>query len=256
MKKPPHLTTDSPAIILIDRRNDPASASRLADRLSIPIAESPGSDTKFILWLLPEGLSIQPNTPLPPSPLRAEFVSGKAAYRRQQGEMIVKAVNIRGKSPVHVLDATAGLGRDAFVLASHGFYVTLIERNPVIHALLADALERAVLDAATRAIVERMTLHQADTADWLENTFEKPDVIYLDPMFPSRRKSAQVKKEMSIFQRLLGKPDDAGPLLTCCLEAATRKVVVKRPIKAPTLGSRKPAYDLRGKSTRFDVYPT
>jgi 16S rRNA (guanine1516-N2)-methyltransferase len=245
-----------PRIVLVDRTGNPARTREISRQLSIPQVESVPTEAEFVLWLLPEGLSIQANEPSPPSPLRVEFVSGKAAYRRKQGEMIVRAVNIKGlrRSP-RVLDVTAGLGRDAFVLASHGFTVTLLERDPIIHALLADGLARAQADSTTCEVAERMTLHHIDAAKWVEETGTSPDVVYLDPMFPGRQKSAKVKKEMLLFQRLLRESDDAAQLLAHGLAMAGRKVLVKRPLKAEPIAGPKPSHALCGKSIRFDVYP-
>jgi 16S rRNA (guanine1516-N2)-methyltransferase len=157
-----------------------------------------------------------------------------------------------------VLDATAGLGRDAFVLAALGCEVTLIERHPLVAALLEDGLRRASADSATAAIAARMRLREGDAIalmrDW---SGDAPQVVYLDPMFPPRDKSALVKKEMRVFRPLVGDDGDAPALLTAALSLASHRVVVKRPRKALALsiGGIVPGYALEGKSSRFDVYP-
>ena len=240
---------------LVAKGVDAARAKALASRLSVVLCDTPPAEAAFVMRLTDDGLALQINTPSAPAPLRVDFTSGRAAWRRGQGEMIVKAVNCKGRSALHVLDATAGLGRDAFALASHGFRVTLLERDPIVHALLEDGLARAREAEATSAITGRMTLFHADLLSWLPPEDDRPQVVCLDPMFPARRKSAKVKKEMALLQGLLPEPGDEAELLARALGLATVKVVVKRPRKAPPLAGRKPAGQITGRSTRFDIYP-
>ena len=170
--------------------------------------------------------------------------------------MIAKAVGLQPGVRPTVVDATAGLGRDAFVLAQLGCQVTLIERNPLIAALLEDGLQRAAADADVAAIVSRMRLLRGDAIALL-NTWpdEVPQVVYLDPMFPHRDKSALVKKEMRLFRPVVGDDDDAPALLDAALALATHRVVVKRARKAPAIAGPKPTLVLEGNSSRFDIYP-
>jgi 16S rRNA (guanine1516-N2)-methyltransferase len=192
--------------------------------------------------------------------VRAEFVTGKMGYRREHGggvgQLVAKAVGLqKTRAALHVIDATAGLGQDAFVLASLGCRVTMFERNPVIHALLADGLARAALNADCQAIVERMRLLEGSSIDWLARSdAEAVDIVYLDPMFPHRDKSALVKKEMQVFRTIVGDDDDAGRLLAVALEQARYRVVVKRPRKAPAIEGPEPTTRIEGKSSRYDVY--
>jgi 16S rRNA (guanine1516-N2)-methyltransferase len=159
--------------------------------------------------------------------------------------MIAKAVGIQsGVRPV-VLDATAGLGRDAFLLAQLGCHVTLIERHPLIGALLADGMGRARLDEEVGPIVQRMDLRLGNAIEIIQEwSGEPPQVIYLDPMFPHRDKRALVKKEMRVFRPLVGDDDDAALLLAAALALATHRVVVKRPRKAPNVDGGLPGYAL------------
>jgi len=169
--------------------------------------------------------------------------------------MIAKAVGIQSGIRPAILDATAGLGRDAFVLAQLGCDVVLIERHPLIAALLADGLARALSDAEVGPIVQRMHLQKGNAIDLMTAwQGEPPQVIYLDPMFPHRDKSALVKKEMRLFRPLVGDDDDAPQLLAAALDLATHRVVVKRPRKAPGVAGRGPSHVLEGKSSRFDIY--
>ncbi|TCP13583.1 16S rRNA (guanine1516-N2)-methyltransferase [Crenobacter luteus] len=190
----------------------------------------------------------------------ADFVDGAARHRREfgggRGQPVARAVGLKGAATPSVVDATAGLGRDAFVLASLGCAVTLIERSPVAAALLDDALERASRDDTTAPIAARMTLVHADAAEWLSTLAEdaRPDVVYLDPMFPDTGKSAAAKKDMQAFQSVIGDDLDADRLLVAAVAAAKKRVVVKRPrLGAPLAGVARSG-ELPGKSTRFDLY--
>jgi 16S rRNA (guanine1516-N2)-methyltransferase len=227
-----------------------------AERLQLPQA----GDAEFALQLGTDGLQLVDLGPQAPGPVRVDFVEGAVAHRRLfgggSGQMIAKAVGIQsGVRPV-VLDATAGLGRDAFVLAQLGCAVTLIERQPLIAALLEDGLLRAQIDPEVGAIVAQMHLLRGNAIELMRGwEDEPPQVVYLDPMFPHRDKSASVKKEMRLFRPLVGDDDDAPALLEAALALATHRVVVKRPRKAPAIAGEKPAYVLEGNASRFDIYP-
>ncbi|MFC3606446.1 class I SAM-dependent methyltransferase [Stutzerimonas tarimensis] len=238
---------------------DPVYDERARDwarRLGLPL----GSEAELALQVGPDGLQLQALEPDAPGPVRVDFVEGAMAHRRQfgggSGQMIAKAVGIQPGVRPQVLDATAGLGRDAFVLAALGCEMTLIERQPVIAALLEDGLQRAARDAEVAAICGRMRLQAGDAIKLLEGwSSEPPQVIYLDPMFPHRDKSALVKKEMRLFRSLVGDDMDAPALLSTALRLATHRVVVKRPRKAPVVEGTPPGYSLEGKSSRYDIYP-
>ncbi|MFG6665964.1 class I SAM-dependent methyltransferase [Halomonas sp. HNIBRBA4712] len=196
------------------------------------------------------------------SPLVVDFLGGKAGHRRQfgggRGQLVARACGLRAGITPSVVDATAGLGRDAFVLASLGARVLLIERVAAIAALLEDGLSRARLDAQVSAIIRRMTILSGDSAQSLGALVEQagiePQVVHLDPMFPHREKSALVKKEMRLFQRLAGSDDDAPRLLEQALDVATHRVVVKRPRKAPPIDGPRPHHTIEGKTSRYDLY--
>ena len=234
---------------------------------SLPVieADSPKAirEQQLVLWYSPKGLALQQTGKGAPGPVVVDFVGGAVGHRRKYGggksQSIVKAVGVAETSrQLHVLDATAGLGRDAYVLATLGCRVTMIERSPVVRALLADGLARGLEDTETSVIVSRMQLvpgHAPELMSQFVSDSAAFDVVYLDPMFPHRDKSAAVKKEMVIFQSLLGPDMDADDLLTPALELAQHRVVVKRPKKAPDLGGKEPGYRLEGKSGRFDIYP-
>lgn len=197
--------------------------------------------------------------------ISANFHTSSLSYRREKGggrsEMIAKAVGLKGGKFPSVIDATAGLGVDAFVLASMGCRVTMLERVPAVSALLQDGLERSRdyasrHDVKLKSILSQMQLVRADAGEYLDQLGEEdfPDVIFLDPMFPERKKSAAVKKEMQIFHKLIGPDDDAGRILESALARARERVVVKRPRVAPRLTGRAPSHVIEGKRNRYDVY--
>ncbi|AXQ29183.1 16S rRNA methyltransferase [Solimonas sp. K1W22B-7] len=183
---------------------------------------------------------------------------GSAELRRRiaggRKQLLARAVGLARKPDLELLDATGGLGRDAFTLAALGARVTLLERQPQIAALLADAHRRALADPDLAAVAARIELRSAEAADVLRDG--RWDSIYLDPMYPHSGKTALPQKEMQIFRDLAGTDADADGLLEPALAAARLRVVVKRPLKAPWLASRKPGLDFRGTQARFDVYLT
>jgi len=185
-----------------------------------------------------------------------EFAEGAAQHRRKHGggfgQPVAKALGLAAWFQPHILDLTAGLGRDAFVVASLGARVTMYERNPVVAMLLSDGLRRGLASEPEVAeICERMTLQHLDSGS---ETLPSADIVYLDPMFPERQKAAAVKKDMAAFHHVVGQDDDADMLLDRALAVAKYRVVVKRPKQAPYLMERKPSTELKGKSGRFDIY--
>jgi 16S rRNA (guanine1516-N2)-methyltransferase len=215
------------------------------------------SDTyDYLLLLTPDYLGLQ-KTGAPSKPLFIDFLSGTMRYRRQNAslrkEMLLRALGLKNKSPKKIVDATAGLARDSFILASLGFEVTLLERSPLIFALIEDAIHRALSQSDVAPIVKRLHLIQTDAINWLQNN-ASPDIIYLDPMFPERKKTALSKLDMRIFHDIVGEDTDAAPLLKIALTCASERVVVKRPRLAPPLANLLPTFSMEGKSNRFDIY--
>tara|TARA_R110001583_G_scaffold6618_7_gene33633 strand:+ start:12278 stop:13042 length:765 start_codon:yes stop_codon:yes gene_type:complete len=211
----------------------------------------------FRLHLLPEHLALEQLNDPQQGLVFVDFVSGATAHRRKfgggKGQAIAKAVGLKAGVKLNVIDATAGLGRDAFVLASLGCYVTLVERSPVAAALLDDGLQRAYINLEIGEwMQQRMQLHFGSSIEYLKDN--QTDVVYLDPMFPHKKKSALVKKEMRVFQGVVGADLDADSLLDVALEAARYRVVVKRPDYAPFLDNKKPSMSIKTKKNRFDVY--
>jgi len=197
------------------------------------------------------------------TPVAVDFSGGKQGYRlaadRVRHERLVKALGGMPTEPLNVVDGTGGLGRDALVMAQAGFNVDIIERSPIIHALLADGIER--LRKEDSALAARLRLHLGDSYQWLaqgEQNTQTIFAVYLDPMFPQRQKSAAVKKDLLWLQQLERAPEEgeAELLLSAARARAKKRVVVKRPLRAPALGDQAPGYSLEGKAIRFDVYLT
>lgn len=187
-----------------------------------------------------------------------DFLSGKLTYRRQnaslRNEILARAMGLNHHSNPIIVDATAGLARDSFILASLGFEIYLLERSDIVHALVADGIQRAMENIHVAPIVKRLHLIHTDAIAWLQKGEIIPDIIYLDPMFPERQKSALVKKEMQIFQDIIGDDTDAGKLFKTALACAKKRVVVKRPRLAPPIDETKPSFSMVGRSCRFDIY--
>lgn len=197
--------------------------------------------------------------------IHVDFISGDLAHRQKygggRGQSIAKAVGLKqGTPPPTVLDATAGLAKDAYVLACLGCPMTLLERSPVIAELTRNAIQRASDDEHFKTILKTgFNIINQSSIEYLtkllnEDNSALPDVIYLDPMYPDRKKSASVKKNMQILQKLLGKDEDTQELLNTALKVARKRVVVKRPKGAENLSEVKPTYAVESKKTRYDVY--
>lgn len=168
-------------------------------------------------------------------------------------ELLVRAAKIppEGTHPLAV-DATAGMGEDSLLLAAAGYRVLLLEKDPVIAALLRDTICRAAQDPRLSEFVSRMTLQEGDSLNILPTLSEQPDFVYLDPMFPERRKSGLIKKKFQLIHQLEKPCEDENALLEAALRANPGRILVKRPLKAPFLGLKKPSHSLKGSVIRYD----
>lgn len=187
--------------------------------------------------------------------LRGDFTRMLPRLRqgRLQQELLVKAARVKGVDAPTAVDCTAGLGEDSLLLAAAGFTVTLFERDETIAALLADALERAAAEPQLAGIVSRMRLVAGDSVSGLASLPGPPDVVYLDPMFPARTKSAAVKKKFQLLHHLERPCEEEEALMAAALAARPRKVVIKRPAKGALLAGMRPSYSVSGKAVRYDV---
>ncbi|MCR8924049.1 class I SAM-dependent methyltransferase [Dasania sp. GY-MA-18] len=251
----------SKLVVLLDDHHQP-QLHTLAQQLQLPLLNADDlacSQAEYGLGFFQQALGVK-ELASKAGPVCVDFVTGTAAHRRNMGggELIVKAMGGSKQQRPSVLDVTAGLGRDSFVLASWGFSVQMLERSPVVASLLADGLLRASQceDREVQEIASRMRLWQGEAQEYLAQIGDSiaPDIIYLDPMFPPSKKSALVKKDMRAFHAIVGKEQDASELLAAARAKARHRVVVKRPKKSAFLAEQKPSFSLAGKAVRFDVY--
>jgi 16S rRNA (guanine1516-N2)-methyltransferase len=225
-------------------------AEDLAKRLELPF----NADTDLYL-VVGERLELrEANSQTGPVYVDFETLANRP---RQSKDLIAKAVGVKGSYRPTVIDATAGLGQDAFTLASYGCKVLMLERSPVIAALLEDGLERA----KGLETVSRLSLQVGDAKGLLLGLEKpalekpapmKPDVVYLDPMYPDLGKSAAKRKEMRLFRDLVGDDTDISELFEIAVKVASKRVVIKRPLKAPELA--RPNTSFAGRTIRFDIY--
>lgn len=245
-----------------------AAARELAARLGLPLATTAEASHPFFLVLTAQRLELREKDQRS-GPVYVEFRHGYGGVPARRladgGHPLIKALrhlgvaSTRSIRPIRVVDATAGLGREAFFLARMHCQVTMLERSPIMAALLRDGLERAKgAHPALDAILQRLEFRETDAIAYLtrEDPEFRPDLIYLDPMFPSRRKSARVKKELARLHRLLGEDGDADRLLLAALAHAEQRVVVKRPAGTPAIAGPEPTYTITGGDIRLDIYQT
>ncbi len=251
-----NLDIESPFSVSTDSNERISAAKALADKLSLAFSALNPQQIQLVLT----AHHIEIRAPELGNPILIDFEEGKNAHRRQfgggRGQPLAKAIGLKKGANPSVIDATAGFGRDAFVLANLGCKITLIERNRLIATLLDDALQRASDNADIAEVITRMSLINHDATTYL-NTLDPalfPDVIYMDPMYPSREKSALVKKDMRLLHQLAGPDTDSEQLLATARTTALKRVVVKRPKSAPFVGNQKPTTSLESKNTRYDVY--
>ncbi len=237
----------------------------MAKKFNLPFCKTIDKcSTELILAYTNNGLQLlnsSTNSNKPVSLLAVDFVHGKNGYRHAKNctikQPLARAAGIKSGIRPTILDATAGLGADAFVLASLGCAVTMIERSPLIAAILEDGMNRALEHERTKEIIKkRMLLHCGDTIKILESIPETFQSIYLDPMYPHKSGSALNKQAMRTIRNLVGDDTDAGLLLDVALTKAQERVVVKRPKNAPLLSKSKPSHTIVMKNSRFDIYLT
>lgn len=232
-----------------------SKAKTAAQELKLPLVEENSSEFSYLLMFTPEyvGLKIKNVKKI----FYIDFLAGKIRYRSKQvsfrNELLAKAIKIKPDAKLTVVDATAGLGRDSFILAALGYNVIMLERSPIMFYLLNDALQRASKNPATQQIAARLQLILTDSIEWLLKN-NNIDVIYLDPMFPEKQKTAKAKKDLQILQDIIGKDSDSDTLFTLAISKVNKRVIVKRPRLAPPLKGLEPAYSLHGSSSRFDIY--
>ncbi len=259
-----HPSPSPSSIAVIAQASGVANVSAgFASMLALPLISSLDDKSRFelVLEIGKKGLSLVPTDRKHGGGIRVDFVAGPTAYRRlttgSTRQPLAKAVGLRQGRP-SVIDATAGLGRDAFQLACLGCRVRAVERSPILAAMLDDALARAsrAVDPKLTEIVKRITVISGDSKTVLSSLAAKdrPEVVYLDPMYTPRASSALAKKEMRILRMLVGGDEDSGELLRIARSTATKRVVVKRHLRAPPL-AKDVTMTYPGRTVRYDVYP-
>lgn len=275
--------------IVLKTDGDRAYAEALAAHLKTTLLDA---TPEASIWLSVDaaGLSLTDGD----QAMRGDFtkLQKRLQYHNLTHELLVKATKVKGREKLRVIDATAGMGEDSLLLAASGCEVTLYEQDPVIAALLQDTMRRALEEAALHEIVMRMQLVEGDSIDHLRKLGEaatgsnvqcgmegedahhgssphetldatangsdialkRPDVIYLDPMFPERQKSGLVKKKFQLIHYIEAPAENEEALMQAAIAARPFKIVVKRPAKGPYLAGLKPSYSLDGKAIRYDCY--
>ncbi|ABK44390.1 protein of unknown function DUF548 [Magnetococcus marinus MC-1] len=216
--------------------------------------------TPLLLWVGPTGLALKSADGKHQHPITAQLQGGSIGLAGPdswvRGQPLARAVGIKGQHTPTVVDATAGLGGDGWLMARMGCSMHWAERVPLMGLLLQEGLEQAHQDAQRAEVARRVTLHQADAIQLLQNMQEPPQVVYLDPMFPHEGKGSLPRKAMVQLRQLAGEDQDLPQLFELAMATAEQRVVLKRPLKAPLLTRAKPNFQLKGRSTRFDVYAT
>ncbi len=239
-----------------------ARAEALAESLGLVIVPHDAEPTqRLLLHVSARALELAPADSDEPG-LRIDLAKCARQYSRGNGpgrsHPLGKAI---GKTTRSIIDATAGVGQDAILLATMGCEVRAIERSAVLHAMLSEALHRAKQDAASdaamhrgiAAVLERVSFEFGDAAKLLPDC-PAADAIYIDPMFPPKRnESALPRKAVRVIRALVGEDDDAGTLLEAARQSRTRRVVMKRPDHVPPLMEDTVAR-FTGKLVRYDVY--
>lgn len=242
-------TFQAPLLLVASDGADRDRAGAIAAATGARLARDAPGDA-LVLHLDEDGLSLVRDRMV----LRGDFTDMLPRLKpaNLSRELLVRAAKVKGATAPTAIDATAGLGQDSLLLAAAGFTVTMFESDPVIAALLQDALDRAAADPRLAEPVARMRLVCADSIAALPSISPAPDVVYLDPMFPERTKSAAVKKKFQLLHHLESPCEDQESLLRAALAAHPRKVVVKRPAKGPHLAGVKPSHAIAGKAVRYD----
>lgn len=248
-------------IIAINPALEP-TARALAARAGLPYASAPVQEDALVCASFGDDYRIefQLAGPQAPGAVFVDFLAGRLGYRRMHGggknQPLARAVGIKGQDRPRVLDVTGGLARDAFVLATLGCEVTIVERHPAVFLLLEDGIRRAFSHQQVGATARRMRALLGDGRDVLASLrqAEPPDVVYMDPMYPHRRKSALVKKEMRALRALVGDDADSADVLAQALRCLAKRIVVKRPSEAPPLAGTVPSATVGSPNTRYDIY--
>lgn len=246
-------------IYLTDKTLETIIAPLIADLpISIQITDTTFNNRHWQLTLTHKGLFFYPPCssgfkPYPISFLQPNLQRRARSFGKKQP--LAKALGNNHASKT-IVDATAGLGRDAFVLAYQGYHLTLIEKHPLLVAALRYAIQEWQQTLSTPFNKTSWPCYHADSSQWLLQN-NQAQIVYLDPMFPDKGKAALAKKEAQLLQQLNLASQDESQLLTCALQTARDRVVVKRPRQGVCIQHhRQLNYQVLAKAHRFDVYLT
>ena len=236
-------------VVCIGKGGQRDMAESFAKRTGVPILDKPGENLTVLfdakgVSLTGYGLTYQGDF---------EGMLHRVSDGRLAHEMLVRAAKTT-ETDLKGIDATAGMGEDAFLLAAYGYDMTLYEQNPVVAVLLKDALRRAKKHPQLKEIAGRMKLVEGNSVEELKTRVDAVDLIYLDPMFPGRQKSGLSNKKLQLIQKLEPPCSDEVELFEAAIQAKPSKIIVKRPLKSPFLAGKNPTYELKGKAIRYDCY--
>lgn len=236
-------------VVCIGKGGQRDMAESFAKRTGVPILDKPGENLTVLfdakgVSLTGYGLTYQGDF---------EGMLHRVSDGRLAHEMLVRAAKTT-ETDLKGIDATAGMGEDAFLLAAYGYDMTLYEQNPVVAVLLKDALRRAKKHPQLKEIAGRMKLVEGNSVEKLKTRVDAVDLIYLDPMFPGRQKSGLINKKLQLIQKLEPPCSDEVELFEAAIQAKPSKIIVKRPLKSPFLAGKNPTYELKGKAIRYDCY--
>lgn len=248
-----HINNTEHIILYAKNNADKSIVQSIETKLGIHAVyeSSPALLDDYYLQLDADGLALVENGHV----LRGDFtkMQSRLIPNNLNRELLVKACRLKGiQGQLTAIDATAGLGEDAFLLAAAGFHVHLYERNPIIAVLLSDALRRGLENPELAPVLSRMELHMEDSITVLPQLTFLPDIVVLDPMFPERQKSGLIKKKFQLLHQLEQPCTEEKALLDAAISCNPRRIVIKRPSKGSYLAGLKPSYTIKGKSIRYD----
>lgn len=231
-------------------------AQNLAKHLNIGVIDNYDEMTtrlkdSLILRFSKEGLSLDSGH----LSLREDYITMLPRVKADmwKHEILAKAAKFKNyDGPLRGIDATAGLGEDALILAAAGFEMTLYEQDPVIAALLKDAIRRGKKHPELKNIVSKMKVIEGNSIELMPKLLDEVELIYLDPMFPERQKSSLIKKKFQVLQKLESPCMEEEELLNSAMKVHTRRIVIKRPAKGPFVANVKPDYSIDGTAIRYD----
>ena len=250
----------APAVIVVFGNSSDVRERALASHLNIELVEDDALanyEVQFYLKYLPAGLSLCESGKNAAGPTRVDFYDAGLTLRASDSikqQNLIRALGLKKHPSSRILDGMAGLGKDAFLMACAGCSVQMLEKSPIVHALLKDGLER--LSVGMGGVSNpSLELQQADflSCDYNKQNF---DIVYLDPMYPIAGRKSRAKKDMDRLHELVGIDTQEHRQLDKALSIAGRRVIIKRPKNAPDFAAKKPDISYRGSSSRFDVYLT